>query len=77
MKVMFQATSDDDFDAKPWLICQTKLARFLEVSCKILQDNALFLQKIAKILQKMKEMQDLGRFLQELSDLFIFQITLK
>ena len=56
----------------PWLICQTKLARFLEVSFKILQDSALFLQKIAKILKKLQEMQDLGRFLKETSNLFIF-----
>ena len=41
-------------------------------TCKILKDNAIFLQKIAKILQKVQEMQDLGRFLQETSDLFIF-----
>ena len=37
-----------------------------------LQHNAFFLQEIAKILQKVQEMQDLGRFLQETSDLFIF-----
>ena len=36
-----------------------------------LQHNAFFLQEIAKILQKVQEMQDLGR-LQETSDLFIF-----
>ena len=51
--------------AQPWLICQTKPARFLEVSDKILQDNALFLQKLSKILQKVQEMQELWRFLQE------------
>ena len=45
-----------------WKTCQI-LGRFL-------QDNALFLQS-AKILQKVQETQDLGKFLQETSDLFI------
>ena len=49
----------------PWLICLAKLATFLEVPYKILQDSALFLQKLQK-------MQNLERFLQETSDLFIF-----
>ena len=53
-------------------MCQTKFAGFLQLFCKILQDDALFLQKNAIILQKLQEMQDLGRFLQETSDLFIF-----
>ena len=56
----------------PRFICQTKLARLLEVSSMILQDNSLFLRKIARILPKVQEVHNLGRFLQEIFDSFVF-----
>ena len=41
-------------------------------SCKILQDNALLLQQIARILQRGQKMQDLGRFYQEICETFLY-----
>ena len=46
----------------PWLICLTKVARFLEVSCNIMHYSC-------RKLQKVHEMQSLGRFWQETSGL--------
>ena len=52
-----------------WLICQTKVARFLEVSCIILHFSWRKLQESCK---NGKKMRCLGGFWQETSDLSTF-----
>ena len=68
--------ADCFWTAKPFRFSAITLVNLSDKTCKILgsflQCKAIFLQKITSILQKVQEMQFLGRFWQETSDLSTF-----